>query len=130
MVIRALTSGGILLADPSVLAGVVVAGPRPAAAPVHPKHPPAPRARPLCGVGRNDRLAVELQAPQAADKIRWGRGGPWGGGPGGRSEEQGAAGAHHAARLGQGGGGRVALVQGQPQSGGVDLQQDAVPAAV
>lgn len=46
------------------------------------------------------------------------------------SKEQSTVGAHHPARLGQGGEGRTLLVQGQPQGGGVDLEQDAVPLAV
>lgn len=124
------TSAGVLLADPSVLTGVVVAGPRPAAALVHAEHPPAPWPRPLRHIAGSDRLPVELHPLQAADEIT----------PrvlhlGGRilsdrSEEQRIVGAHHPARLGQGGGGRALLVQGQPQAGGVDLQLDAVPLTV
>lgn len=57
-----LTAAGVLLADPSVLTGVVVAGSCPAAALVHPKHPPAPRPGPLRRVTRSDRLPIELQA--------------------------------------------------------------------
>lgn len=49
---------------------------------------------------------------------------------GGRSEEQSTVGAHHPARLGQGGEGRMLPVQGQSEGGGVDLKQDAVPMGV
>lgn len=68
---NALTSAAVLLTDPSVLTGVAVARSHPAAAPVHPKHPPAPRPSPLCRVAHSDWFPVELQALQAANEISW-----------------------------------------------------------
>lgn len=123
----ALTSAGVLLARPSVLTGVPVAGSGGAAAPVHPEHPPPPRPGPVPHVAHPDGLPVEGQALQAAEEagralwfLRRGTGG----------KQQSTMGRQHAAGLGQGHRGRALLVQGQSEGAGVDLQQDAVPLAV
>lgn len=125
-----LTSTAVLLADPTVLTGVVVAGSWPAAALVHPKNSPAPWTGPLCHISCSDWLPVQLQALEAPDEIEWM--------PldlrrrvsSEQSEEQSTVGTHHPTRLAQGGGGWMLLVQGQSHCGGVNLQQDAVPMAI
>ncbi len=130
VIFSALTSTGVLLTDPSVLTGVVVAGSCPAAALVHPKHSPAPRPGPLRRVTHSDWLPIELQALQAANEIMWMLVDLRSRVLSERREVQSTMGAHYSARLGQGGEGWMLLVQGQSQGTGVDLQQDAVPAAV
>lgn len=125
-ILGALTSARVLLAGPSVLTGVVVAGSRRAAALIHPKRPPAPRPRPLRRVTHSDWLPIELEALKATSEITRMAVVVLSAG----SKEQSTMGAHHPAWLGQGDGGWMLLVQGQSQGGGVDLQQDVVPAAI
>lgn len=120
-----LTPRGVLLTDTSVLARAAVAGSSPAATLVHPKHPPAPWPPPFRRVACSDWLPIELQALKAAAEIMWLLVELWR-----RTKEQRSMGAQHLARLNWGGGHRMLPVQGQPQRGGVDLQQDAVPATV
>lgn len=124
-----LTSSIVFFADSSVLTGLSGAASRPAAAAVHPKHPPAPWTLPLHCIPHNDWLPVELQALQAADEIMLLADLPRGV-RGDRGEEQCTMGAHHPARLSQADGSWMLLVQSQSQRCGVDLQQDAVPVAV
>lgn len=117
------SSGSVLLAGPSVLTRVVVAGSRPSAALKHPEHPPARASCPLLSVARPDGLPAELQALQAAGEAPRATGGVG-------CKEQSTLGTHHPARLRQAGGGRAVLVQGQRHGGGRHLQQHAVPLTV
>lgn len=125
-----LTSSTVLLTDSAILTGVVLTGFCPVAALVDPKHSPTPWPCPLFCVTHSNLLLTELQVIQAASEISqipvdlrcrvlrmWGK-------------EEGAMGAQHAARLGQGDVSWMLMVQGQPQEGGIDLQQDAVPVAI
>lgn len=125
-----LTSSSILFADPSIVAFVVAAAACPAAAPVHPKHPSAPRPRPLLRITHCDWLFVEPQALQAANEVLLLLVDLLRGARRHRGEQQGAVGAQHSTRLCQGDGGGTLPVHGQSQKGGADLEQDAVPLTV
>lgn len=112
-----LTSTGVLVADPSILAWVVFAGSRPTAALVDSKHSPPALAPPLRRITHCDWLPVELQVLQATAESAI-------------AEEQESAGAHQAARRPQVGHGVWLVVQGKLQGCGAHLQEDVVPAAV
>ena len=80
-------------------------------------------------ITRPDWLLVELEALEAANERWWeslGVGVSVGANGG---QEQCTMGAHHAAGLGGVGAG-VFVIQGQPNAGGVNHQQQVVPAAV